>query len=439
MDKVEKAKQRAARAKKLGLRNKGEARIQYVSKEKYSMFEDDLQEERKRSSRGSDNKDTVCAETEMEREKEREKDKEVGRRVVKKGGRPTKNFSEIGKRQRNRLIKEYSKFVMTKMEAAMKEVQEKYGERMAVVTTFVSVSSTFPKGAEGVAERKHTLTLDGGELSVVEVRCKTPHKCSDLEVAHHILHETVKGCISERSAQNILSAADGRVKAYKVKKLKKVLDSALDEVAPIIQLKEGCDAYYIEPHRYLQLILPHLRKNEVIGRSVTLCLSGDGRNMKVLREKSSIIISMKIITRDVYSTKYVIPIALAKGTECRENIEIIFSKLDSSLQLVKQGIRCGNAILPVRLTFCSDGKFLLMILGMKAANAHFSCPYCVLKKDKWLSCAQNTEYSVENDLRDPARMSQRIGQGACPAHSGITCGNSPHGVESTNLQRLLAV
>mgnify|MGYP003650481495 CR=1 FL=1 len=171
MDKVEKAKQRAARAKKLGLRNKGEARIQYVSKEKYSMFEDDLQEERKRSSRGSDNKDTVCAETEMEREKEREKDKEVGRRVVKKGGRPTKNFSEIGKRQRNRLIKEYSKFVMTKMEAAMKEVQEKYGERMAVVTTFVSVSSTFPKGAEGVAERKHTLTLDGGELSVVEVRC----------------------------------------------------------------------------------------------------------------------------------------------------------------------------------------------------------------------------------------------------------------------------
>ena len=155
--------------------------------------------------------------------------------------------------------------------------------------------------------------------------------------------------------------------------------------------------------------------------------------MKVLREQSSIIITMKIITKDVYSTKYVIPIALAKGKECRENIELIFDKLHSSFKELRRGIECNSKFYPIRLTFCSDGKFLLLILGLKAAQAHYSCPYCVLHKKYWLASSSMDNFCIRDNFRDPSQLSRRIGSGACPAHSGTTCQSSPHDAVNTNL------
>ena len=429
MEKATKAKQRAARAKKLGLKNKGKARIQYVSKEKYSMFEDDLQEERTRRPR-RDNDDFTMIECRPNIDLRAQEEPPAN-----KGGRPKKNITDLGKRHRNRLLKEYVDSVLKNVESGLLAVGRQFNSRLGCAFTVLSLKVNFPTDDGKTVVREYQIFASGEEITITETgdkkSCNTQ---SDEDIAHHVFYEATVGSVSSHALQNLLSASQSKVKAHVVRALRKRMNSSLDEDIPILQLKSGCDAYYIDPEKYLNFILPSLCHRGIIGRCVTLCLSGDGRNMKVLREKSSIIISMKIITDNPFSTEYVIPVALAKGKECRENIELIFSFLRAGfINVRRNGVRFGKGNIPVRLTFCADGKFMLMALGIHAANGQFSCPYCVLKKEYWVSSVDNVEYIAADDLRNPKDLRKRVGQGACLAHTGTTCGASSHGVTKSSI------
>ncbi len=398
-------KAQKAKGKAMGTSNKGKEKQQYVSEVQYSMFEGQYEE--------------------------------TGKPKKKKGGRPTKNLSELGDKQRRRVRQSYDNYILKKLKEVLIAADKHFGERMRCVSTTIHYRAVFPKGHHGNSEKSnYTLQMDGNDVEIVKLSSNHgggPDR-SDLVVARAILYEATSGSMSSRSLQNVLSAADGKVKAYKVEQEKKRMNEELDKIVPIVQLKEGYDAYYMDPEKILQHILPSLYARGVVGRAVTVCLSGDGRNMNVLREKSSIIISIKIITSDPFSTDYVIPIVLAKGNECRENIEEVFQRIHASLRRVRQnGVKFGRAHLPVRLTFCADGKFLLMALGIHAAHGHFSCPYCVLKKDQWLLCADDKSYVNADDLRDPRKMRGRTGSGPCPSHTASSCASSDHGVKQSNL------
>ena len=380
-------KAQKAKGKAMGNANKGKEKLQYVSEIQNSMFEGQWEEK--------------------------------GRSKKKKGGRPTKNLSEIGDRHRRRMRQSHNDYYLKKLKEVLIAAGKHFGKRMDCVSTKLVYRATFPKGSNGDSEVcQYSLCMNGDEVEVVKLSSENASVRSDLVVARQVLYEATAGSISSRSLQNVLSVADGKVKAYQVEKEKKRINAELDKVLPIVQLRQGYDAFYMDPEKIVQHILPSLHARGVVGRAVTVCLSGDGRNMNVLKEKSSIIVSMKIITSDPFSTDYVIPIALAKGNECRENIEQIFERIHDSLRRVRQnGVKMGRGRLPVRLTFCADGKFLLMALGIHAAHGHFSCPYCVLKKDQWLLCADDKSYVNADDLRDPRKMRTRIGSGPCPSHT----------------------
>lgn len=74
-----------------------------------------------------------------------------------------------------------------------------------------------------------------------------------------------------------------------------------------------------------------------------------------------------------------------------------------------------------------------MVMGIHGANGFSSCPYCVLKKDCWLHCASDPEYSIEDDLRDPQNLQKRKGMDACRANTGSSCVSVSHGVLRSSL------
>lgn len=350
-----------------------------------------------------------------------------------------KSLSDLGRAARIARLTSVKGLVTQEFKDTSERVLRLTHQRCGVHLRRLDVTCKFRvKTAEGELESRLNILSDRGIIDITEAQWK---KCQDIQeeendAAHKILYSFCRRAISTRTLQDILSASDSSVKAWRVWQLKKEQNSELDRLVPILQLKVGYDAFYISPEKLLKYILPGMYANgEVEGNNLTVSLSGDGRNMKILREQGSIIVSLKISTGSSHETKYLFPIALARGKEKRENIELIMHRLRADLMRLKHyGVRIGERRIQIRLTFCSDGKFLLLVLGLQSANGKFSCPYCVLHKDHWVKCLYNRDYDLRNEERSPTNLARRIGGGHCYVHaSDQICAASTHGKVRENL------
>ena len=406
----------------------------YIYEKKFSIFKDDLNEfELRRQLRIS------SATAKCRRLIRRSRSAMTAVQARKQRLRP---LPELKKSQRAVVLRSLQADLIKDIHSLAEKWKELLASRSVQLPTIkLDCNLTLPLGSLNLEKRIRVL-VELGIIDVVYTQWKTRQvedegEQTELQVTHGILNTLCHLGVSTRSLQDILSVSQSPVKAYKVWQLKKQLQKELDQVVPIHPLKEGCDAYYIDPEKLLRYILPGmLQRGELKTDTITVCISGDGRNMNILREKSSIIISLKLSFGDNNSTKYLLPIALARGKESRENIELIMSRLRPSLSRIKtHGIRVfQQKVISVRLAFCSDGKFLLLTLGIHAANGKFSCPFCVLKKDFWLKFLEPCDEENSKNLRRSSDLRKRRGAGPCPAHTSMqTCGASAHGAEKENL------
>jgi hypothetical protein len=86
-----------------------------------------------------------------------------------------------------------------------------------------------------------------------------------------------------------------------------------------------------------------------------------------------------------HSTKRVFPLALGRGTEKFENLRVLFETLKPQFEAIRHKTwtsKNGATITP-EFWFCADAKFLLLALGLKAANSEFSCPFCLVPNTMW--------------------------------------------------------
>ena len=351
-----------------------------------------------------------------------------------------KSLSELGRSTRLKRMGSVRNLAKEEFRNTTMRVQSLSYLQCGVVLKKIEVSCVLKtETSEGECESRLHILSDHGILDMSFTnwrKCPKELETREVDRAHLLLYTFCRQAVSTRTFQDILSASDSSVKAYRVWELKKKQNEELDNLVPIRQIMPSKDAFYMSPEKLLKYILPGMYESDALQENdVTVCLSGDGRNMKILREPSSIIISLKISAGNPHETKYLFPIALARGQENRENIELIMSKLRADLMRLKyNGIRIGERRVKIRLAFCADGKFLLMILGLKAAQAKFSCPYCVLHKDHWVKKLDKSNFDIRDELRSPIDLSRRTGGGNCPHHnSPQACKSSAHGVKSENL------
>tara|TARA_R110002050_G_scaffold260699_1_gene400454 strand:- start:63 stop:452 length:390 start_codon:yes stop_codon:yes gene_type:complete len=126
-------KAQKAKGKAMGASNKGKEKQQYVSEVQYSMFEGQYEE--------------------------------TGKPKKKRGGRPTKNLSELGDKQRRRVRQSYDNYILKKLKEVLIAADKHFGERMKCVSTKFHYRAVFPKGHHGDSEKSsYTLQIDGRDV-----------------------------------------------------------------------------------------------------------------------------------------------------------------------------------------------------------------------------------------------------------------------------------
>lgn len=53
----------------------------------------------------------------------------------------------------------------------------------------------------------------------------------------------------------------------------------------------------------------------------------------------------------------------------------------NQIEQLKNGIFIGSRMVTFKFVFCADWKMFAQLLGIKAANSNFFCPWCLSSKD----------------------------------------------------------
>ncbi len=77
-----------------------------------------------------------------------------------------------------------------------------------------------------------------------------------------------------------------------------------------------------------------------------------------------------------------ISVGVYAGKEDREKLEIVFPELMKQIHSLSQtGLTVDDKQFELEFIFCSDWKFLALLLGLKNANSIWFCPWCLCSKE----------------------------------------------------------
>jgi hypothetical protein len=242
--------------------------------------------------------------------------------------------------------------------------------------------------------------------------------------------------VPTRTLQALLSSLSHPISAYRLQQTKKELDSQLDRLFPLLSFSPSVDCAYLSPVNLLQTIALYLSFTSQ-SSIWEIVFSGDGR---MLHNQSSVALNLKSLHDPslCYSLKSIFPFFLFRGSEKYEHLKLIMTQLSPLLfELKNSTIFFHLPLLPLtpNLRFCSDGKFLNLILGLQSANATFNCPFCLVSKKMWgliisgkidSNLFLRKSISELSKMKDPSRP--------CPAHLTIEkCLQSDHEIKNENV------
>ncbi|EXX71393.1 hypothetical protein RirG_078850 [Rhizophagus irregularis DAOM 197198w] len=137
----------------------------------------------------------------------------------------------------------------------------------------------------------------------------------------------------------------------------------------------------------LKYLIPNLVKREVLCMThpeIYLQISGDGRN--VGKNVKHVMITFSILNdkNKLHQTENHYTTTLYPGIEKYEILNIVLEHLIVELRKLKEeGLEDNHGVKwKINLYFSSDWKFLVICLGMNAANSKYFCPWCEVSKEQ---------------------------------------------------------
>ena len=136
------------------------------------------------------------------------------------------------------------------------------------------------------------------------------------------------------------------------------------------------------------LQLPHNQKMFKNETKIRLRFSGDGRQSS--NKCHFVLFTLTMLwplssengNGNYFTADDCISVGIYEGKECREKLEIVFPVLmDQIRELSKTGILVDGKKIDLEFVFCSDWKFLALLLGLKNANSTWFCPWCMCSKE----------------------------------------------------------
>jgi hypothetical protein len=194
------------------------------------------------------------------------------------------------------------------------------------------------------------------------------------KMLHALLCTVTEHNITTRALQACLHVSDSSIKAHSIQKLRKCILNEMSQYLPIHHIYDGIDATYVNPIAIADLAINRYCKDWEGDHQVTFVLSGDGRTSGNFH---SLVITLKLVLsgENPHSTDRIYKLAVSRGTERYGSVKAIFDVLRPFLITLKSKVWIlPTSTITPKMVFCSDLKFLLLVLGLKTTKSLFPCP-----------------------------------------------------------------
>jgi len=238
-----------------------------------------------------------------------------------------------------------------------------------------------------VGDRQFGVDVDSAEFVKQQHQQQSADAKVKGDVTQAVLIAAERHLTPKRELQHLLSAADAGVKACGVLAARRRLTSQMAERTPIVDVVvEGSvrDAVVVDVVKLLDFLVNerHADKTKSLA-NLRVKLSGDGRQSTP--SLHFLMITATLLLPDLcFRPRYCHTLALARGKEDREAIELLMNELRPTLESVaREGIRRRDGVVvAVEFVFCADWKFTALAFGLNAPSAKYFCIWCDCKKEQ---------------------------------------------------------
>ena len=216
----------------------------------------------------------------------------------------------------------------------------------------------------------------------------------DWKLSYNISNEALKSMLGK-------NCLDHKIKGGQVLNFKKLCKNFIKEKIPIYNYTSSKENLHVVE---LRSMLPYLfqYRYPLLGDKVIILISADYRSST--KRNGATLYTFKILSNSVsfHSPNHIYTLALSDSNENLESLAYTMDKLIPMINSIQQnGIQYestnGTVSKKIEFQFCSDLKFLSLILGVKAANSNFPCPFCTVHKtDKHLFNLVHIERTTSN-------------------------------------------
>ena len=244
----------------------------------------------------------------------------------------------------------------------------------------------------------------------------------DKSKVENILFLLDKFCVGD-SFYHELSMVDGQLpRSYLIKQRREQLNN-MCHISATPGEEEGAQISFKEllTDRVTDYVASH--PNTVTnGDAIKIKISGDGAQMT--RNYNFMLMSFGIVDRseDVMAAKGNHTIAVVKGKENYSTLETCFKDVfrDINALVKEKKIEVNGKTVNLEFFVGGDYKFLLILMGLSAANSNHACVWCKVHKDERWNMSYNLEHyhsaNLKRTLDDLYSLSGKTTKNYCCVH-----------------------
>ncbi|XP_066923203.1 uncharacterized protein [Clytia hemisphaerica] len=294
--------------------------------------------------------------------------------------RPTKDFEELGQRQKYRRL--------TQVRESVTRTVEKFGFTSAQIKlktpSATKITVSCEKGSslwsESSSQQSTSQSQSSSQSSIESdepsFKWKTGDDLSEIERTKAVIYVLDRYTVSTKAYHELSQIAFGLPRTHAVEKTQKQIARSFD-IEPTPGKTVGAQ----------MRLMGQLETDERVKsaeKSIMLKISGDGT--RLTRKSNLVVMSYTIIEESgsFYKSSGNNAVGVGMASESYECVKECFQDLITEVNEIAKNpaIVVGGKELDVELFIGGDYKFLLMILGMKSATSDNSCIYCDITREQ---------------------------------------------------------
>ena len=282
------------------------------------------------------------------------------------------------------------------------------------------------KAREQLTGIVHCLSVDDNHTPADSTKGFESLSSHDQAKVEQVLFLFDKFCVGDSFYHELTMIIDGLPKSYLIKQRRGQLNN-ISNVVPTPGKADGAQISFTDMLKsHVDEFIKLHNEADWSKEFVQVKISGDGAQMT--RNSSFILLSFSLLQNqdDVMSASGNHTFAIVKGSETYETLQdsfgMIFQEINNLIEVGE--ITINDSKLNLEFFLGGDNKFLLIMMGMKAATSNFACVWCKIYKDNRWEIDKDLDYynsvPMKRTLQEIINMALKKG-----AQDKFSCDHKP--------------